>query len=66
MQDPTGAGEEFVKIERPVIQRRRQAKAIVNQDLFAGAVAAKHAVDLRIGDMAFIDDGDEVLGKVVK
>ena len=49
-------GFELSEIERPVVERRRQAKTVFDQSLFARAVAAIHAADLRHRDVAFIDE----------
>ena len=33
--------------------------------MFAGAIAAEHAADLGDGDVAFVDDDEEIVGKIV-
>ena len=55
VDDLADAGFEFVEIQRPVIERRRQAKAVLDQGLFARAVAPIHPSDLRHGHVAFVD-----------
>src|SRR5580704_19287288 len=46
---------ELVEIERAIIERARQAKAIIYEHGFARAVAFVHAADLRDGCVRFID-----------
>ena len=57
---------ELVEVERPVVERRRQAKAVLDQGFFARAVAAVHAADLRHGDVALVDHQEKIVGKVTQ
>ena len=57
---------EFVEPQRPIVQRRRQAKAKFDQCLLAGTIAFVHATELRHRDMTFIDDQHCILGHVVE
>src|SRR6185436_4397113 len=52
--------------QRAVVERARQAEAVVDQRLLARAVAVEHAVDLRNRRVAFVDDAEEVLREVVE
>ncbi len=56
---------EFGKLERPVVQRRRQPKAVVHQGLLARAVAVVHAVELADEHMAFVEKHDGVWRQIV-
>ena len=56
---------ELVEAQRPVVERRRQAEAVVDQVLLARAVALVHAADLRDGDVALVDDHQRVARQVV-
>ena len=56
----------LLEIQRPVVERRRQAEAIGHQHLLARAVAVVHAADLRHGLMALVDDDQRVLRQVVE
>ena len=53
------------KRERPVVERRRQAEAVVDQVLLARAVAAVHAAELRDGHVALVDDHQRVRRQIV-
>ncbi len=55
---------ELVEIERPVVQRGRQAEAVFDQGFLARTVAAVHAADLRHGHMALIDHQKKIVGKI--
>ena len=57
--------EELVELERPVVDRRGQAEAEVDQRLLARAVALVHAADLRDRLVGLVDEADEVVGEVV-
>ena len=56
---------ELFEAQRPVVQRRGQPEAIVDQRLLARAVAVEHAADLRQRDMRLVHEQHEVIGKVV-
>ena len=57
---------ELLEGQRPVVQGRGQAEAIVDQGLLARAVAAVHGADLGDGDVALVDEEQGILGKVVE
>ena len=57
--------EELVEAERPVVERRREPEAVVDERLLARAVALVHAADLRHGLVRLVDEDDEVVGEVV-
>ena len=57
---------ELVEGEGAVVERGREAEAVFHQVLLARAVAAVHGAYLRHRNMAFVDDGDEVLGKIIE
>ena len=56
---------ELVEIQRPIIERARQTKTVLDEHGFARAVALVHAPDLRHGGMRFVDHCDEILGKEI-
>ena len=58
--------QELVEAQRPVVERRRQPEAEVDERLLARAVALVHAADLRHGLVRLVDEDDEVLGEVVE
>ncbi len=49
----------------PVVERARQAEAVLDERLFARAVAAVHRLQLRHGLVRLVDDDEEVLREVV-
>ena len=55
----------LIKIERTVVIRARQAKAVFDQTFLAGAVAMVHGAHLRKRHMALVHDEQKILGKVV-
>ena len=55
----------FLELERPVVQRRRQAKAIFHQCGLARAVAVVHGRKLPDHLVALVQEHDGVLGHVV-
>ncbi len=57
---------EFVETKRAVVERGRQTESVVDQIVLAGYVTSVHGPDLRYGHMAFVDDGKEILGKIVQ
>jgi len=59
-------GFELVEGERTVVAGGRQAEAVLDEVLLAGAVAAIHGPDLRDGDVALVDHQEEVLGEEVE
>ena len=56
----------FLKLQRAVVERRRQAEAELDESLFARAVACVHAAYLRHGNMRLVDDGKKIFRKVVE
>ncbi|CAI8178536.1 MAG: Uncharacterised protein [Alphaproteobacteria bacterium] len=56
----------FLKFHRPIINARRQSEAKFGQCRFAPEVTAKHAADLRNGDMAFIRENQCIIGQIFK
>ena len=59
------AREELVEGLRPVVERARQAEAVLDQGLLARAVALVHPADLRDGLVRLVDEADEVLREEV-
>ena len=57
---------ELLEGQRPVVERRRQAEAEVDQDLLAGAVVLVHAHDLGDGHVALVHDQQPVGREVVE
>ena len=53
------------KIERPIIQRRRQAESVVNQALFSRLVARVHRSHLRNRHVRFINNHQKILWKII-
>ena len=65
VEDLVHAPLELFERERPVVQGRGQAEAVLHQGPLAGPVAAVHAADLRDGLVGLVDDDQGVAGKVV-
>ena len=61
-----GAMLELLKRQRTVIQRRRHAKAILDQRFFARAVAGIHAAQLRHRLVRFVDEHQKVARKIIQ
>ena len=57
---------ELVEAQRPVVQRRRQPEAEVDERLLARAVALVHPADLRDGLVRLVDEDEEVVAEVVE
>ncbi len=57
---------ELVELERPVVERRRQAEPILDQGLLARPVALVHAAELRERDVGFVDHQQRVRRKIVE
>ena len=57
---------ELIERERPVVQRRREAEAEVDEDLLARPVVLVHPVDLRDRHVALVDDEQPVGREVVE
>ena len=62
LPDPVG---ELLPGQRPVVDRRRQPEAEIDEVAFAGDVALVHAADLRHRHMRLVDDQQEVFREVV-
>ena len=61
-----GAMLEFLKGQRTVIERRGHAEAVFDQHFFARAIAGVHAAQLRDGLVRFVDEHQEVAGKIIE
>ena len=59
-------GIELLEAQRPVVQRRRQPKAVLHQGLLARAVALEHRPDLRNRYMALVDEQQPVRRQVIE
>ncbi len=46
---------EFVKSQRPIVERHRKSKTMVHQGGLTRMITSEHATDLRDGDMRFVD-----------
>ena len=57
---------ELFKRQRTVIQRAGQPEAMRHQHLFARTVAVIHAVQLRIGLVALVDEHDRIVRQVIE
>ena len=66
VDDLAGAGLELFEAEGAVVHGGGEAEAVVDEVLFAGAVAVPHAVELRDGDVGLVDEEEVVLGEVVE
>ncbi len=60
------AAFELFEAERAVVHGGGEAEAVVDEVLFARAVAVPHAVELGDGDVGFVDEEEEVAGEVVE
>ena len=56
----------LLEAQRPVVERRRQPEAELDERLLARAVAAEHPADLRHADVALVDHHQQVLREVVE
>ena len=56
----------LLEIQRPVVERRRQAEAVGDEHLFARPVAGVHPADLRHRLVALVDDRERVVRQVVE
>ncbi len=59
-------GFKFLKFQRAVVKRRRQAEAVFHQRFLAAVVAAEHTAHLRQHDMALIDHQEEIIREIVQ
>ncbi len=60
-----GDGFKFIKGERAVIKRGRQAKAVFDEGTLTGLIAVKHTAHLRKGYVRLIDDREKVFWEIV-
>ena len=58
--------QELVEAQRPVVERRREPEAEVDERLLPGAITLVHASDLRHGLMRLVDEAEEVGGEIVE
>jgi hypothetical protein len=56
---------ELLELQRPVVQRRRQAEAVFHQRGLARPVAVVHAAELADQHVALVQEHQRVLGQVV-
>ncbi len=56
---------ELLELERPVVERARQAEAVLDERLLARAIAAVHRLDLGHRLVRLVDDQQEVRREVV-
>ena len=56
---------EFLEAQGPVVERARKAEPVLDQGLFARAVAAVHRAELGDRLMRLVDDEQEILGEIV-
>jgi hypothetical protein len=57
---------ELLEGQWPVVHRARQAEAEVDQRLLAGAVAVIHALQLRHGLMALVQEDQRIVRQVIE
>ena len=60
-----GALLELGEVEGPVVERRGQPEAVLDEHLLAGPVAAVHGANLGQGHVGLVDEEHVVLGEVV-
>ena len=60
------ATEHLFELQRPVVARAGQAEAVLDENVLARSVAHELAVQLRNGNVALVDDEQEVLREVVE
>ena len=56
----------LLEVQRPVVERRRQAEAVRDEDLLARPVAGIHAADLRHRLVALVHDHQRIVRQVVE
>ena len=54
------------ELQRAVVQRGRQAEAVVHQRVLTRAVAFEHGPDLRDAHVRLIHEEQEILGEIVE
>jgi hypothetical protein len=57
---------EFFEGERPIVERARQAEAVLDQRLLPCAIPAVHPADLRHGHVALVDDEQPVPPEILE
>ena len=57
---------ELIVLERAIVVRRREAEAVLDEVRLARPVALEHAVRLRDGLVALVDDEQEVVGEEIE
>ncbi len=57
---------EFFKGERPVVERAGQPEAVIHQHLFARPVAVIHALQLRDGLVALVDENHMIVRQIIE
>ena len=57
---------ELFESERTVVEGAGQAEAVIHQHLFARPVAMIHALQLRDGLMAFVDEDQVIVGQIIE
>ena len=57
---------ELLEGERTIVERRGHAEAVIDQRLFARAVAVIHAAKLRNGLVRFVDEEQKILRDVIE
>ena len=55
----------FIKAQWPIVERRRQPKAVVHQIFLARTITLVHAADLRNCNVTFIDEHQRIRRQVV-
>src|SRR5262249_47017269 len=53
------------EFERPIVERARQPEAVLDQRLFARAIAAVHRAELRNGLVRLVEDQQKVVREVI-
>ena len=61
-----GEGVELFVAQGTVVERRREAEAVFDERGLAAAVAAVHRSYLGYGDVAFVNDKQEIVGEIVE
>ncbi len=56
---------ELIELQRAVVHRAGQAKTVLDQYRLPAAIAVVHRANLRDGDVAFVDNQQEVIAEVV-
>ena len=59
-------GVELVEVQGPVVERRREAKAVIDKHLFPGEIAVIHTPDLWQSHVRLIDEEEVIRREVVQ